>query len=148
MPGDDPLVLRLDELANRFWDLYEERHGVSMEFLTRDQVMQANDMVTEEVPVPEWGGKILVRTLTGIELNQFQQDSMAPKGSKKAADLHNSYARLIALCAIDAQGQRLFYPKDVELLGEKSAAALSRVAQVCMRINNLTQEDVEELAKN
>ena len=34
--------------------------------LTRDAILNAADLKTEAVPVPEWGGDVLVRGLTGV----------------------------------------------------------------------------------
>ena len=42
----------------------------------------------------------------------------------------------------------LFYPSDVERLGETSAAALERVFSVGRRLAGMSDQDVEELAKN
>jgi hypothetical protein len=36
----------------------------------------------------------------------------------------------------------------VEALGKKSAAALNRVFEVAQRLSGITDDDVEELAKN
>ena len=33
--------------------------------LTRDAILAAADIQTETVPVPEWGGEVAVRPLTG-----------------------------------------------------------------------------------
>ena len=43
-----------------------------MTILTRDQILQANDLVTETVEVPEWGGSVFVKSLTGVERDQFE----------------------------------------------------------------------------
>lgn len=119
-----------------------------MDFLTRDQILNAKDGAIETVAVPEWGGHIRVRSLSGAERDAFEASITERHGKRVDVNLDNFRARLVALCAVDDAGAALFYPSDVVLLGEKSAAALQRVFNVCQRLNGLTNEDVEELVKN
>jgi len=120
-----------------------------MAVLTRDQIMAAEDMQTEIVPVPEWGGEVIVKALTGRERDAFEASIAGERSGKRVKlDLENLRARFVAACVVDEKGQPLFYPSDVKLLGEKSAAALQRVFAVGQRLSGLSDDDVEELAKN
>lgn len=120
-----------------------------MAVLTRDQIMAAQDLATERVAVPEWGGEVLVKALTGRERDAFEASLTGDRvGRKVKIDLENIRARFVAACVVDERGQPLFYPSDVELLGEKSAAALQRVFNVGQRLSGLSDSDVEELAGN
>lgn len=120
-----------------------------MAILTRDQIMAADDLQTESVAVPEWGGEVIVKGLTGRERDAFEAALVAGRQGKRARlNLDNIRARFVAACVVDERGQALFYPSDVELLGEKSAAALQRVFEVGQRLSGLSDEDVEELAGN
>lgn len=116
--------------------------------LSRDHILNAADGQSERVMVPEWGGEVIVRALTGAERDAFEAALTERRGRRVEMRLENVRARLVAMCAIDEQGDALFYPSDVELLGQKSAAALQRVFEVCQRLSGLTDQDVEELAKN
>jgi hypothetical protein len=50
---------------------------------------------------------------------------------------------------VDGEGKRLFRSEaEVRRLGEKSADALSRVADVATRLSGLSAGDVEELTGN
>jgi len=44
-----------------------------MGLLTRDAILEAQDLQHEEVYIPEWGGSVRVRTLTGAERDAFEQ---------------------------------------------------------------------------
>ncbi len=116
--------------------------------LTREQILNATDMTTETVAVPEWGGSVLVRGLTGIERDRFEQDSVKGKGSDARINLINMRARLVAASIVDEGGKRLFGSGDIELLGNKSAAALTRVFNVAQRLSGFTQDDIKELTQN
>jgi len=63
-------------------------------------------------------------------------------------NLANVRARLCAISIVDETGKRMFSDEDVRALGRKSAAALDRVFAAAQRLSGLTDEDVEELAKN
>ncbi len=120
-----------------------------MAVLTRDQIMQADDLRTETVAVPEWGGEVIVKALTGRERDRFEASIAGERQGKRVKlDLENIRARFVAACVVDEAGQPLFYPSDVALLGEKSAAALQRVFEVGQRLSGLSDDDVEELAGN
>lgn len=120
-----------------------------MAVLTRDQIMAAEDLTTEIVPVPEWGGEVIVKALTGRERDAFEASIAGERSGRRVKmDLENVRARFVATCVVDEKGQPLFYPSDVALLGEKSAAALQRVFEAGQRLSGLTNDDVEELAKN
>ena len=119
-----------------------------MSLLTRDAILAAPDMLTEEVPVPEWGGMVLVRGLTGTERDAFEEEMITGKGKNRDVNLANFRARLIVKSVVDKGGKRLFTQADMVALGGKSAAAIQRVFQVAMRLSGMSEEDVEELTKN
>lgn len=106
--------------------------------------MGAADILQELVPVPEWGGEVAVRGMSGAELDQYQAASVEMRGQQRVLRLENLRARLLVTCMVDAAGRRLFTPQDVRALGEKSAAALERVAAVARRLSGLTGDDEEE----
>lgn len=116
--------------------------------LTRDAILQAQDLPTEDVEVPEWGGTVRVRALTGAERDAFEQSVVEMRGKSTRMNLKNIRAKLVALTVVDEDGKRVFSDEDAELLGRKSAAALNRVFEVAQRLSGLRPEDVEELAGN
>ena len=118
-----------------------------MALLTKEQILGAQDLREEIVPVPEWGGEVRVRTITGTQRDEYEQALMASRTGDGAANLRNVRARLVACSIVGEDGQPLFGPDDVEALGAKSAAALDRVVAAASRLSALTAEDVAELGK-
>jgi hypothetical protein len=118
------------------------------ELLSRDAVLGANDLAYDEVDVPQWGGKVRVRTLTGAERSKFELSitDVRLKGDPKLK-LDDLRTKLVALCMVDAQGQRLFTDSraDLEALGKKNAAAIGIVYDAAAKLNGLDNGDVEEL---
>lgn len=116
--------------------------------LSREQIIGAEDRTTEDVEVPEWGGTVRVRALSGAERDAYEGSlvQIRSDGTKKLT-LANARARLVYLSACDEAGERLFTnEQDVNALGKKSATALQRVWEVASRLSGLTDDDVEELA--
>lgn len=118
-----------------------------MAFLTRDAILSAADLKTQSVPVPEWGGDVLVRVLSGAERDQFEHSVTGGKRDG-ALDLRNLRARYCSLVLCDDKGKRLFTEGDVAALGAKSAAALDRVYEAARRHNGMDAKAVEEAEKN
>ena len=113
--------------------------------LSKEQILQADDLKREAVDTPEWGGEVLLRELRGRERDAFEEGSM---DSKRNVTMTNMRARLVALSAIDEEGERLFTAKEAKELGDKSATALNRLFEVCCRLSGITSEDVDALEKN
>ena len=113
--------------------------------LTKEQILAADDLRTEEVEVPEWNGSVFVRTLTGTDRDAFEQSVV--QGVDKM-DLANVRARMAVLCMADEEGKRLFEDSDAKALGAKSSLALGRIFTAAQKLNGMTDSDTEELAKN
>jgi hypothetical protein len=122
--------------------------GSQPTMLTRDQILESNDIQEQIVDVPEWEGSVKVRGMTGQERDQFESEVMDNKGKSVKLNWQNIRAKLIARTVVNGDGSRLFTDQDVRLLGKKSAAALDRVFEVSQQLSGITKQDVEDLAKN
>jgi len=116
--------------------------------LTRDLILQANDLRRELVEVPEWGGVVYVRSLTGAERDRFEASILRMNGVEPQMRFENFRARMVAMTIVDSDGKQLFSEADIEALATKNAAALERVFKTAQKLSGFTKEDVEELAKN
>lgn len=119
-----------------------------MGLLTRDQIRAAHDVVYEPVEVPEWGGSVRVKALSGAERDAFEASLSVQKGKKIKMNMQNVRARLARLTCVDEKGVLIFQPSDEHWLGEKSAAALDRVFDAAMRLAGMRDQDIEELTEN
>lgn len=119
-------------------------------FLTKDQILQADDMIKERIEVPEWGGAVYVSTMSAAGRDEFEHDMVSVKeDGTTERNLANFRASLCARTICNKNGKRMFHTaEDVKALGEKSAAAVERIFSVAVRINKIGKKDVEELTKN
>lgn len=112
--------------------------------LTRDQILSADDLGLLEVQVPEWGDSVFIRVMTVGERDAYENDWVVNK-SRGVEDFRTKF---LARCICDSKGERLFKDEDIPLLSKKSAKVMSRLWQLAMEHNALSDKDVEELAKN
>jgi len=112
--------------------------------LTKDQILKAKDVKFVDVDVPEWGGVVFIKTLTGTERDAFEE-SIIRDGK---ANLTNIRAKLCVRTIVNEKGERLFADNDIAVLGAKSAKALDRIFAAAQKLNGITAEDIEELEKN
>ena len=121
-----------------------------IKYLKRDEILNAADFKTEDVDVPEWGGTVVVKSLSGSERDSFEASLVQQrKGGNSSLKLENIRAKLVSKAIIDPDTKEpMFTAADIEMLGTKSAAALDRVFSVAQKLSKITDEDIEELEKN
>lgn len=112
--------------------------------LTKDEILKAEDIQKEFVDVPEWGGSVYVKMLTGKERDQLESSVITGPGQR---DFENLRAKLIALSVVDENGTRLFDFNESNLLGDKSARVLDRLFSVAQRLSGITAKDVDDITK-
>ncbi len=113
-----------------------------MNILSKDAILAADDLPRETVSVPEWGGEVLVRTMSGTDRDAFEASLLEKDGR-----MENVRARLVALTLCYPQGDRLFDDGEIAALGRKSARALDRVFSVAQRLNGIGVEQVDAAKK-
>lgn len=118
--------------------------------LSKADILAADDRPTEEVGVPEWGGVVYVRGMTGKDRDEYFASQTKQRGKQVFQDITNASAKIVARCIVDPDDhtRRMFTDQEVAILGGRSSAALERVGQVAARLSGLTEEDMEELGKD
>ncbi len=120
--------------------------------LTKEQILAADDLKTDTVSVPEWGGDVRVREATSAERLAYEQSlyksRVVGKNVEVDENYNNAQARFVVLCVIDEKGQRIFTDKDAEALGKKSATAVGRCYKVIRKLSGMDIAASEELEKN
>ena len=118
--------------------------------LTKDAILSVQDLDTTAVEVPEWGGTVYVRTMTGAERDYFETAIMK-RSNNGQFDISGLRVQIVILTACDAGGSLLFDEADFDSLSQKSSSALNRVCEVAQRINgimDIDNESVEDAKKN
>src|SRR5262245_29422466 len=95
--------------------------------LSRAEILAAQDMKIEALEVPEWGGTVYVRNMTGKARDAFERSRFKQVGDKFEVIHANTRASLLAVSICDPSGQLLFSAQDIEALGDKNGAVLDRL---------------------
>lgn len=122
-----------------------------MTLLTKEQILNADDLKFEIVDVPEWGGKVRVRSMGGEERDEFEaaiSKQSTGQGKTFKVDNRGLKVALLTQCIVDEKGKLLFSEKDLKALGRKSSKALHDVFKVAQKLNNLGEDALKEIAKN
>lgn len=112
--------------------------------LSRQQILDSQDLKTVDIDVPEWGGNVRIRMFSGKERDEFlvkMQDGTRER-------VAGTSALLVMLSVIDDDGNRLFKEADLTTINGKSGAVLGRIAAEVMVLNQMGQQGAEEAEKN
>lgn len=113
--------------------------------LSKDDILNADDRKTQVVDVPEWGGQVTIKEMSGFARDRFETSIMGKNGG---ANMQNIRSKLVIASVIDESGNLMFTEKDINKLSNKSGAALDRIYDAVQKLNKITDADVDELAKN
>lgn len=113
--------------------------------LTKDQILKADDLPFKDVEVPEWGGTVRVRGMTGSERDDFEKDTLKIEDGEVATDRSNYRAKFLARCVVDEKNQLLFSEKDIQALGRKSHRALDRAFKVALDMSGMSRKEAESI---
>lgn len=122
--------------------------------LSRDGILGAVDIQTEKVFVPEWKDDVIIRGLTGEELDAFQgsirqfRPTFDGKGMEPVLIQDNMRAKLLVKCLVDEAGERLFQDSDASALGAKSGTVIDRLYDIASRLAGLSEDEKAELEGN
>lgn len=116
-----------------------------MAILSKDDILKIKDSRSQKVDVPEWGGEVIVSTMSGFARDQFEASILGKNGGMNTVNLR---AKLVAACCVDEQGELLFKESDVIKLGKKSCTALDKIFEAAQKLNGIGEQEMEDLAKN
>lgn len=112
--------------------------------LTREQILGFKPKV-EKIQVPEWGGEVFIRPLSGRARDAFA-------GASKEAKDTLGYSRLLAgvviASVVDQDGNALLKAEDAENLIGMDARTLDALSKAIMKVSGLTEEAADAAKKD
>jgi hypothetical protein len=128
--------------------------------LSREAILASNDIKSEMVDCPEWGGSVMVQALTLAEVDQWRKSMLTKTVTKDHGKTSVDYSfdaekavlseiKLVCMAVVDESRNRLFTDKDVEALMKKSPIPLKRIIKAVSKLSGLnTDEEIEDALKN
>jgi len=118
---------------------------IDMTQLTKADFFTPRPPVIERVDLPDWGGYVHVRVITGVERDTWE---IAQAKERETGTLANVRARLVSLCACDETGKRIFTDDDTRQLGSVvDGRILDAIFEAAARLNRV-MGFVKESEKN
>lgn len=122
------------------------------EYLGREQILEADDVVYEDFPCPEWGGVVRARVmLTGAERQKVTRILSSVKAGTptlRETALAALPETIFSLVVVDAAGERVFSDEDVRALAGKSSAPIIRVYKRVLENSGMGPDALELAAGN
>ena len=112
--------------------------------LTRAAIFAAEDLKSEIVGVPEWGGAVKVQEMSGA-LRIRWENAVAGLGADAGLKILGA---LVVCSVVDESGEPLFTDADIDALGKKTAAALTLVYNAATKVSGLRPADLDNAVKN
>lgn len=123
--------------------------------LTRAEILAADDLDLTPVEVPEWGGTVYVRSMTGKEHLAWERDIRARVVAQRtaAADTDDQalgdmladqgvHVDLLVRCVCDENGELLFTADDIPALEAKAYTVLEPLIRAAAKASGIAL-DVE-----
>jgi hypothetical protein len=125
---------------------------IKKKVLGREAFLSASSKLRKElVDVPELGGSIYIRELSGKQLLQYNErieslqkanPELTPSSSLELICL------MVSLVACDEEGNLLFTEEDVKALMDNSFVVLNRLAQKALELSGINPKAVAEVTDN
>lgn len=118
--------------------------------LTRDQILKEDQMPSEIVEVPEWGGSVKLGAISAAERDELDQLAMKfnADGSRET-HIKTKRCLLVAMCLVNENGKRLLGRGEWPQFGKgKDPRVIDRLFKACQRLNGLDKEEAQDAEGN
>jgi len=112
------------------------------------KALESDDPKTKMVDVPELGGSVMIREMSGSLRNLFESTVMQIQGGADSAMLDKMMVRLAKECILDADGNRLLDDRTSRLLFNRKSTALFRLRDEIVQLSAFSQADYEGLVES
>lgn len=118
--------------------------------LSKEQIlaaMERPDVATDEVNVPELGGKVRVREMTGSIRNRVEATYATIRSGGDSKQLDTVTVQLVAACVLDEDDRPMLSVNEVKRLMAAKPRAVFRLRDAIMDISATDEDDLESLAE-
>ena len=93
-------------------------------------------------------GTVRIQSLNEKEWAEFEMSAVASKGGIIRKRVEDARRRLIALCVVDGDGNRLLSNADVPSLENLDGSVAAHLFDVCQKHCGFEDNEIEDLVKN
>lgn len=108
-------------------------------------ILQSDDFRYEEIEVPEWGGSLRLKSLSGTE-----RTAVIRMLNQKKDTVDGVYEKVIIFSAVDADGRKIFEDNQstLSILQGKDAGVTQRIAMKALELSGLGPNSKDDAEKN
>ena len=110
--------------------------------LTREAILAAQDVKTQDVEVPEWGGDVRIRSFTAAQRDDFMAAVIKEDGKIESRAYRT---KLLARCMTGDDGTPLLSEEE---LGTRNPVIVDRLFAIADRLNAAGEAQVKVAVKN
>lgn len=114
--------------------------------LSRSEVL-AKVLPTKVLDVPEWGGAVKVRSMTGLERDRYEL-AMQLEKEKGLASAFSLRGFVATSCCLDEDGSQLFRPEDQDAVSGLNAGALDRILEAVLSLSRMSAQSLVDAEGN
>lgn len=109
--------------------------------LSVEAILEVSDVTEKTVPIPEWNGAVVVKSITKREMTAIKNSAKNDSGDLDE-DLFEKYITIAGL--VKPQIDEAVY----ERLLDKSFSAMTKITQAILGTSNVTKEALKTEEKN
>jgi len=118
----------------------------NLRILSADEIFAVNDIQEITVPVPQWGGAVVIRSLTQEQAGKLRKKATYKDRVTKQDLIDNDM--LEAMLFTESIVQPKFSLDDYEKLQQKSMAVMAMLMREIMSASGLSDESVKDATKS
>lgn len=120
-------------------DRQDEVRQQLKKMLSFDDIVSADDIKTEDVEVPEWGGFITVKVFSKREQQDIRRAMMSSRSGDQAD--YDNFERMVVLTGLVTPS---ISADQYNLMLERSGNAFDTVLKAILTVNNMSEDSTEE----
>lgn len=114
---------------------------LSTKVLSLDMIREAKDVTEKNISVPEWGGDVIVRSITKRQMKDIKNNAKSSDGGLDDDEVEKQIF-LAGLC------QPAVSEEDYEWMQDKSASAMTKVLGGILGQSNMAKDSVKAAEKS
>ena len=114
--------------------------------LTVAEIRAVEDRKLEMVDIPEWGGAVYLRPMSGVERDEMEGLAIRIDDATERGQAIKKF--FVLELVVNEDGEKLFKEEDWVWLMKKSSSAILKIVRHVREDNGLGPQAAEETAKN
>jgi hypothetical protein len=110
---------------------------VERKILSISDILAANDVLTKEVYIKEWGGHVVITAFTKAQQQAMRREATTPQGKLDSDALEK-------LMVLHGLREPLLSKDDVEALWQKNTAVVDEVLKAILQVNGLDPQEAKQ----